>query len=97
MKRALLRTALRKEVVGLARVTVIILTTFLLLLEFGYRTDISMSQRMEQLSFGLVGAAAFVMLGSLLRNSLRADSGCARPKCSGSSPRSSCSSVVLSA
>jgi len=71
MKRALLRTALRKEVVGLARVTVIILTIFLLLLEFGYRSDISMNQRMEQLSFGLVGAAAFVMLGSLLRNSLR--------------------------
>jgi len=71
MKRALLNTALRREVVGLARVTVIILTIFLLLLEFGFRSDLSMGNRIGQLAYGLVGAAAFVMLGSLLRNTLR--------------------------
>lgn len=71
MKRTLLRTALRKEVVGLARVTVIILTTFLLLLEFGYRSKLDMAERLDVLSYGLVCAAAFVMLGSLLRTSLR--------------------------
>lgn len=73
MKRALLRTALRREVVGIARLTVIILTAFLLLLEFGYRSDASTYRLLEQLSFGLVIAAAFVTLGSLLRTSLRGE------------------------
>lgn len=73
MKRALLRTALRKEVVGLAKVTVIILTVFLMLLEFGYRADHSTYVLLEQLSYGLVIAAAFVTLGSLLRTSLRGE------------------------
>lgn len=73
MKRALLRTALRREVVGIARLTVIILTAFLLLVEFGYRSDASTYHLLEQLSFGLVIAAAFVTLGSLLRTSLRGE------------------------
>lgn len=71
MKQALLRTALRKEVVGLARLTVIILAVFLLLLEFGYRADASTSALLDQLSYGLVIGATFVMFGSLLRTSLR--------------------------
>lgn len=73
MKQALLRTALRKEVVGLARLTVIILAVFLLLLEFGYRADASTSALLDQLSYGLVIGATFVMFGSLLRTSLRKD------------------------
>ena len=71
MKQALLRTALRKEVVGLARLTVIILAVFLLLLEFGYRADASTSALLDQLCYGLVIGATFVMFGSLLRTSLR--------------------------
>jgi trk system potassium uptake protein len=73
MKRALLRTVLRKEVVGLARVTVIILTAFLILLEFGYTSDANTYHLLEQLSFGLVIAAALVTLGSLLRTGLRSE------------------------
>ena len=71
MKRSLLRTVLRKEVVGLARVTVIILALFLFLLEFGYRADASTTALLEQLSYLLVIAAAFVTLGSLLRTAMR--------------------------
>ncbi len=71
MKHTLLRTLLRKEVVGLARLTVIILSAFLFLLEFGYRADASTSELLDQLSYGLVCAAAFVTLGSLLRTFLR--------------------------
>ncbi len=71
MKQTLLRTALRKEVVGLARLTVIILAVFLLLLEFGYQADPATSALLNQLSYGLVIAAAFVTLGSLLRTNLR--------------------------
>ena len=52
MKRTLLRTVLRKEVVGLARVTVMLLTAFLFLLEFGYRADASTADLLEQLSYG---------------------------------------------
>lgn len=73
MKRTLLRTVLRKEVVGLARLTVILLTTFLFLLEFGYRADANTKGLLEQLSYGLVIGAAFVTLGSLMRASLRGD------------------------
>lgn len=73
MKRALLRTVLRREVVGLARVTVIILTVFLVLLEFGYRSDANTYALLEQLSFGLVIIAAFVTLGSLLRVGFRGE------------------------
>ncbi len=73
MKRTLLRTVLRKEVVGLARVTVMLLTAFLFLLEFGYRADASTADLLEQLSYGLVIGAAFVTLGSLLRTTLRGD------------------------
>jgi len=73
MNQTLLRTALRKEVVGLARLTVILLSIFLLLLEFGYRADASTDELLDQLSYGLVIAAAFVTLGSLLRNHLRGE------------------------
>jgi len=71
MKQALLRSVLRKEVVGLARLLVIILAVFLLLLEFGYRADAATNSLLDQLSYGLVIGATFVMLGSLLRTSLR--------------------------
>lgn len=71
MRQNLLRTVLRKEVVGLARITVIILACFLFLLEFGYQGNTAMAERMDQLSYGLVIAAAFVTLGSLLRVALR--------------------------
>ncbi|MBL7956374.1 MAG: hypothetical protein JNM49_00320 [Flavobacteriales bacterium] len=73
MKRALLRTVLRREVVGLARVTVIVLTVFLVLLEFGYRSDADTQALLEQLSYGLVIAAAFVTLGSLLRTGMKGE------------------------
>ena len=73
MKRTLLRTVLRKEVVGLARLTVILLTGFLFLLEFGYHADEATNDLLEQLSYGLVIGAAFVTLGSLLRTGLRGD------------------------
>jgi len=73
MKQALLRTALRREVVGLARVTVIFLTAFLLLLEFGFQSDRATGFLMEQLAYGLVCFAAFVTLGSLLRAGLRSN------------------------
>ena len=73
MKRTLLRTVLRKEVVGLARLTVILLTGFLFLLEFGYHADAATNDLLEQLSYGLVIGAAFVTLGSLLRTGLRGD------------------------
>ncbi|MCB0771082.1 MAG: ATPase [Flavobacteriales bacterium] len=71
MKQSLLRSVLRKEVVGLARLTVIILAIFLFLLEFGYRADAATSELLDQLGYGLVIAAAFVTLGSLLRTYLR--------------------------
>lgn len=71
MRQTLLRTVLRREVVGLARITVIILAVFLFLLEFGYQSNIAMAQRLDQLFYGLVVAAAFVTLGSLLRVTLR--------------------------
>ncbi|HQV76173.1 MAG: hypothetical protein KBA60_07580 [Flavobacteriales bacterium] len=71
MRQTLVRTVLRKEVVGLARLTVIILAIFLFLLEFGYRADAATSGLLDQLSYGLVAAAAFVTLGSLLRTYLR--------------------------
>ncbi|MBK7383647.1 MAG: hypothetical protein IPI81_09965 [Flavobacteriales bacterium] len=73
MKRTLLRTVLRKEVVGLARLAIILLTVFLLLVEFGYHADAATDELLEQLSFGLVVAAAFVTLGSLLRTGLRGE------------------------
>ncbi len=71
MKRSLLRTVLRREVVGLARIIVILLAIFLFLLEFGYRADRATDRLLDQLSFGLVLAAAFVTLGSILRRNLR--------------------------
>jgi trk system potassium uptake protein len=71
MKHSLLRTVLRREVVGLARVLVIILSVFLFMLEFGYRADRATEQLLDQLSYGLVIAAAFVTLGSILRTTLR--------------------------
>ncbi len=71
MKQTLLRTVLRKEVVGLARVIVIILAVFLFLLEFGYRADTSTEQLINRLSYGLVVAAALVTLGSIIRSMLR--------------------------
>ncbi len=73
MKQSLLRTVLRKEIVGLARVTVIVLAIFLFLLEFGYRTDAATGLLLDQLSYGLVIAAGFVTLGSVLRAKLRED------------------------
>ncbi len=73
MKRSLLRTVLRKEVVGLARITVIILAVFLILLEFGYRSDRATGLLLDQLSYGLVIAAAMVTLMSLIRAKLRDD------------------------
>jgi len=71
MKQTLLRSVLRKEVVGLARITVIILAIFLFLLELGFRSDAATGLLLDQLSYGLVVAAAFVTLGSLLRTKLR--------------------------
>lgn len=71
MKRSLLRSVLRKEVVGLARIIVILLAIFLFLLEFGYRADRATDELLDTLSFGLVAAAAFVTLGSILRRILR--------------------------
>ena len=72
MKQTLLRTALRREVIGLARITAIFLTFFLILLEFGFQQDRAMGL-MDQLAYGLVCFAAFVTLGSLLRAGLRND------------------------
>lgn len=71
MRQTLLRTVLRKEVVGLARFTVIILSIFLFLLEFGYRADAATSDLLDQLSYGLVAAASFVTFSSLSRTYLR--------------------------
>ena len=71
MKQSLLRTVLRREMVGLARVTVIVLAVFLFLLEFGYSTDTATGLLLDQLSYGLVIAAGFVTLGSVLRAKLR--------------------------
>jgi trk system potassium uptake protein len=71
MKQILLRSILRREVVGLARVIVIILAVFLFLLEFGYRADAATEMLLDRLSYGLVVAAAFVTLGSILRTILR--------------------------
>ncbi|MBK8499539.1 MAG: hypothetical protein IPL52_12185 [Flavobacteriales bacterium] len=71
MKQALLRSVLRKEVVALARVLVILLTVFLVLLQFGYRADATTNVLLGQLSYGLVIAASFVTLGSLLRAAFR--------------------------
>ena len=67
MKRSLLRTVLRKEVLGLARIIVILLSIFLFLLAFGYRADRATDDLLDQLSFGLVIAAALITLGSILR------------------------------
>ncbi len=58
---------------GLARVTVILLTAFLVLLEFGYRSDADTGALLEQLSFGLVATAAFVTLGSLFRTGIKGE------------------------
>lgn len=55
----------------MARITVIILAVFLILLEFGYQGSSAMAGRMDQLSYGLVIAAALVTLSSLLRVALR--------------------------
>jgi len=73
MKHSLLRTLLRREVVGLARITVIVLAVFLILLEFGYRSDAATGLLLDQLSYGLVIAAAWVTLMSLIRARLRDD------------------------
>ena len=73
MKHSILRTLLRREVVGLARITVIILAVFLVLLEFGYRSDAATGLLLDQLSYGLVIAAAVVTLMSLMRAKLRDD------------------------
>lgn len=73
MKQTLLRTALRREVVGLARITAIFLTFFLILLEFGFQRDAARDLLIDQLAYGLVCFAAFVTLGSLLRAGLRGD------------------------
>lgn len=73
MKQTLLRTALRREVVGLARITAIFLTFFLVLLEFGFQSDRASGLLLVQLAYGLVCFAAFVSLGSLLRANLRRD------------------------
>ncbi len=73
MKQTLLRTVLRKEVVGLARITAIFLTFFLILLEFGFQRDAARDLLIDQLAYGLVCFAAFVTLGSLLRAGLRGD------------------------
>ena len=71
MKQSLLRTVLRREMVGLARVTVIVLAVFLFLLEFGYSTDAATGLLLDQLSYGLVFAAGLVTLASVLRAKLR--------------------------
>ncbi|MCB9171226.1 MAG: ATPase [Flavobacteriales bacterium] len=71
MKKTLLRTVLRREVVALTRVGVIVLSIFLILLEFGYQSDGSTERLLDEVSYDLVVAAAFVMLGSLLRLWLR--------------------------
>ena len=73
MKHTLLRTALRREVVGLARITAIFLTFFLVLLEFGFQQDRATGLLLDQLAYGLVCFAAFVTFGSLLRAWLRSD------------------------
>ena len=57
--------------VGLARVTVIVLAVFLFLLEFGYSTDAATGLLLDQLSYGLVFAAGLVTLASVLRAKLR--------------------------
>lgn len=73
MKQTLLRTVLRREVVALARITVMVLAAFLFLLEFGFRSDGATDGLLDQLSYGLVLAAVFVTFGSLLRAHFRAD------------------------
>lgn len=73
MKRTLLQTVLRKEVVGLSRLTVILLAIFLVLLEFGYQADSATNDLLDLLSYGLVCAATFVTLGSLLRTYFRGE------------------------
>lgn len=71
MRQTLLRTVLRKEVIGLARLVIIVLAVFLILLEFGYQSRANMLGQLDQLSYFLVGAAAFVTLGSMIRIWLR--------------------------
>jgi trk system potassium uptake protein TrkH len=73
MKTSLLRTLLRKEMVGLARVTVLVLGAFLFLLEFGYRSDAATGLLLGSLSYGLVIGAVVVTIGSLARALLRED------------------------
>lgn len=71
MRKTLLRTVLRKEVIGLARLLIMVLAVFLILLDFGYESHTSAVDRIHELSYRLVGAAAFVTFGSMLRVWLR--------------------------
>ncbi len=71
MRQTLLKTVLRKEVIGLARLVIAVLAVFLILLEFGYQSSETILDKLGRLSYALVAAATFATFGTILRTWLR--------------------------
>lgn len=71
MKRALLRTILRREVLVLARSVAVFITVLLVLFEFGVHPGKGAAQVLEGISYGLVCFTAVVSLLSIIRAKLR--------------------------
>lgn len=71
MRQTLLKTVLRKEVIGLARLVIGVLAVFLILLEFGYQSSEAILDKLDRLSDALVAAATFATFGTILRTWLR--------------------------
>lgn len=71
MRQTLLKTILRKEVIGLARLVIGVLAVFLILLEFGYQSSEALLDRLGRLSDSLVAAATIATFGSIVRTWLR--------------------------
>jgi Trk-type K+ transport system membrane component len=73
MKQALLRTILRKEVLGVARSIAIFTTVLLVLFEFGVHPGQGAAQLLDGLAYGLVCLTAVVTLLTIVRAVLRGD------------------------
>ncbi len=71
MKPFLLRTILRKEVLGVARLTVILITALLVLFEFGVHPGRGAASLLEGLAYALVCFTAVVTLLTIMRSLLR--------------------------
>src|SRR5688572_18761602 len=67
MNRPFYHSLLSRELIGLLKAVIIILSVLLFLFEFGFRSDRATDELLDRMSFGLVVAAALATLASLMR------------------------------